>query len=286
MIAWPGFAGFDVPAGGLRAPPLALAGGSLVFLIFVLVLLVAVVFGYYTRRGSGISQTPYRRADGPPESPSELAHDITQDIRNWERGTGGSHGRHRPTAAREPAESEIAQALHEWRHGTSSVRHLDPPVSALDHVYGRADGSTVAIYVDLASAPCRSAWQLLVRLAEQRPMCIAVRHLPLADVHELSLPAAEALEAAGAQGEFFALLDRLARTGLSDRANLLATASRLVADPERLRLEVSNGRYRDKVVEHIHQATASGAHAIPALYTNAAFYDGRLDVDGLTRALR
>jgi Na+:H+ antiporter, NhaA family len=168
----------------------------------------------------------------------------------------------------------------------SSVPHLDPPVSASDHVYGDGPGASVAIYVDLASAPCRSAWQLVVRLAEQQPMRIAVRHLPLADVHELSLPAAEALEAAGAQGEFFALLDLLARTGLSDKANLLATAGRLVADPERLRLEVSNGRHRERVVEHIHQATASGAHAIPAIYVNAAPYDGRLDVDGLTRALR
>jgi Thioredoxin len=285
MISWPGFAGFGVPAGALRAPPLALAGGSLVFVIFVIVLLFAVVFGYYTRRGSGISQTPYRRADGPPESPSELAHDTTQDVRNWERGTGGSHRRHRPPAAREPDEPEVAQALREWRHGTSSVVHLDPPVSAADHVYGDGPGCTVAIYVDLATAPCRSAWQLLTRLAEQRPICIAVRHLPLADVHELSLPAAEALEAAGAQGEFFALLDLLAHTGLSNKANLLATAGRLVADPERLRLEISNGRHRDKVVEHIHQATASGAHAIPAVYINAAPYDGLLDVDGLTSAL-
>ena len=46
----------------------------MVFLIFVLVLLVAVVFGYYTRRGSGISQTPYRRADGPP---SHQANSLT-----------------------------------------------------------------------------------------------------------------------------------------------------------------------------------------------------------------
>ena len=265
---------------------MALAGGSLIFVIFVIVLFFVLVFGYYTRRGSGISQTPYRGEDGPPESPSELGHDVTQDVRNWERGTAGSHGRHRPAADREPVEPEIAEALREWRHGTGVAPHLEPPVGASDHVYGDGPGATVAVYVDLASAPCRSAWQLLVRLAEQQPMRIAVRHLPLADVHELSLPAAEALEAAGAQGEFFALLDRLARTGLSDKANLLATASRMVADPERLRLEVSDGRHREKVAEHIHQATASGAHDIPALYINAAPYDGRLDVDGLTRALR
>jgi Thioredoxin len=286
MIAWPGFAGFDVPVGALRAPPLALAGGSLIFLIFVIVFLLAVVFGYCTRRGSGISQTPYRSEDGPPESPSELAHDVTQDVRNWERGTADSHGRHRPAAAREPAEPEIAEALREWRYGTSSVTHLDPPVSAADHVYGDGPGLTVAIYVDLASAPCRSAWQLLVGLAEQRPMRVAVRHLPLADVHELSLPAAEALEAAGAQGEFFALLDRLARTGLGDQASLLDTASGLVADPERLRLEVRDGSHRATVVEHIRQATSSGVHAIPALFIDAAPYDGLLDVDGLTGALR
>jgi hypothetical protein len=286
MIGWPGFARLEVFAGGLWAPPLALAGGSFIFLGFVLLLLVAVVLGYYTRRGSGISQTPYRRADGPPESPSELGHDITQNIRNWERGTDTGRGRQRPAPDREPMEPEIAQALREWRQATSTVGHLDPPVSAVDHVYGRGPGAVVAIYVDLASAPCRSAWQLLVRLAERRPLCIAVRHLPLADVHELSLPAAEALEAAGAQGQFFALLDRLARTGLTDRANLLATASGLVADPERFRLDISDGRYRDKVVEHIRQATRSGARAIPAVYVNAALYDGRLDVDGLTRALR
>ncbi len=286
MIAWPGFAGFDVLAGALPAPPLALAGGTWIFVIFVIVLFIAVAFGYYTRRGSGISQTPYRGDGGPPESPSELGHDITQDVRNWERGTADSHRRHRPAADHEPAEPEIAQALREWRQETSSASYLDPPISASDHVYGDGPGATVAIYVDLASAPCRSAWQLLVRLAEQQPMRIAVRHLPLADVHELSPLAAEALEAAGAQGEFFALLDRLARTGLSNKANLLATASRVVADPERLRLEVSNGRYREKVVEHIHHATTSGAHAIPALYINAVPYDGLLNVDGLTRALR
>ena len=285
MIACPSMADCDVSVGALRAPPLALAGGSLIFLIFVIVFFFVLVFGYYTRRGSGINQTPYRREDGPPESPSELAHDITQDVRNWERGTAGSHGRHRPTTSREPAEPEIAAALSEWRHRSSPVPHLDPPVSAADHLYGQGPGATVAIYVDLASDPCRSAWQLLAGLVEQRPMRIAVRHLPLADVHELSLPAAEALEAAGAQGQFFALLDELARTGLSDKAHLLATASRLVPDPERLRLEVSDGRHRAHVVEHIHQATASGVHDIPALYIDAAHYDGLLDVDALTRAL-
>jgi protein-disulfide isomerase len=175
--------------------------------------------------------------------------------------------------------------LREWRQGSDSVPLLDPPVSASDHVHGNGPGATITMYVDLASEPCRSAWLLLSRLAAERPLRIVVRHLPLADVHKLSLPAAETLEAAGAQGEFFALLDQLARRGLSDNGHLLDTASRLVSDPERLRLEVGDGRYRGTVAEHIRQATASGARAVPELYLNGGVYDGRLDFDSLTRAL-
>src|SRR5260370_330947 len=62
----------------------ALAGGSLIFLIVIVVLVLAVAFGYYTVRGSGISLTPYRRSGGPPESPPQITPDITQEVRNWD----------------------------------------------------------------------------------------------------------------------------------------------------------------------------------------------------------
>lgn len=87
----------------LQAPPIALAGGSLIFLVFLVVFFV-VAYGYYTVKGSGISMTPYRRDDGPPQSPDSLSHDITQDVRNWERGTAGHHGHRR--AATGESESE------------------------------------------------------------------------------------------------------------------------------------------------------------------------------------
>jgi hypothetical protein len=41
--------------------PLAFAGGSWIFLGFVVVLLLAVVFGYYTYTGSGINTHPSKR---------------------------------------------------------------------------------------------------------------------------------------------------------------------------------------------------------------------------------
>jgi protein-disulfide isomerase len=114
---------------------------------------------------------------------------------------------------------------------------------------------------------------------------VAVRHLPLADVHVLGLPAAEALEAAGAQGMFFELLDRLVSAPVDNEEELLTIAAGCVADPGRLREEVQAGRYRDTIVRHINEATASGAHVVPELYIDGEHYGGELKTDALARAL-
>jgi hypothetical protein len=75
--------------------PVTLAGGSLIFIGFSVVWFFAVSYSYYTRRGSAINQHPYADLDhnSGRETPSELAHDITQDVRNWDRGVAGRHGR-------------------------------------------------------------------------------------------------------------------------------------------------------------------------------------------------
>lgn len=266
--------------------PFALAGGSLIFTGFVVLFFFALVFGYYTRKGSGISQTPYRRPDGPPESPSELAHDTTtQDVRGWVRGTEGHHRQHRPADARQPPEP-VAQALSDWRTASGTRPVLDPPIGSADHVRGLEQSPTLTVYLDVSSEPCRSAYRLLSGFVDTEQIRLAVRQLPLADVHALSLPAAEALEAAAAQGKFFELLDRISDSGVSAEAELLDLATRCVADPERLELEVSDGRHQASVVEQIRQATASGAHTVPAIYIDGAHYDGPIVRDVLDRTLK
>jgi hypothetical protein len=263
----------------------ALAGGTLIFLIFVVVFLVAVVFGYYTVTGSGINLRPYRRDDGPPESPPQVAHDITSDIRNWQRGTAESRGRHRPPATHQPADPLIAAALSEWRASAREPGTLDPPVGPNDHVEGPDGAPTIAMYVDLASAPGRSACGMVDQLAKERPLKIAIRHLPLADVHPLALAAAEALEAAAAQGRFYVALYRLARGGFTDEPGLLALVAALVPDGDRIKAEVRDGRHRARIAEHIHQATASGARMIPEVYLEGSHYHGNIRPEYLRRAV-
>jgi hypothetical protein len=56
----------------------ALAGGAWIFAAFVVVWLLAIVYGYYTRRGSAINQRPYANvySNAPgAKGPSVLSHD-------------------------------------------------------------------------------------------------------------------------------------------------------------------------------------------------------------------
>jgi hypothetical protein len=271
--------------GTLSAPPFALAGGWWIFLIFVIGFLFAVIFGYYTVRGSGINLRPYRRADGPSESPPQVSHDITTDVRNWDRGTEGQHRPSQPaTTTGPPLDPEVAEALNEWR-GSERRPRLDPPIGAGDHVRGPDGSQTITLYLDLAAEPCRSAIGLVEELLQERPGRVAIRHLPLADVHPLALPAAEALEAAAAQGRFFEALDVLAQGGYSNEEELLTRAAQSVPEPERLREDVKDGRFRPTVVQHIRQATASGAHGVPEVFIDGEHYDGTLKRDPLAAAL-
>ena len=77
---------------------ITIAGGAGIFVGFAVVWTLVVAYSYYTRRGSGINQHPYGDIDhnSGRETPSELAHDVTQDIRNWDHGVAGRHRRQPP----------------------------------------------------------------------------------------------------------------------------------------------------------------------------------------------
>jgi hypothetical protein len=71
---------------------IALAGGSLIFLGFMIVMFFGVVIGFYTVRGSGIHETPYERSGSA--APGAKGPGSTSDryererLHNWSRGTG------------------------------------------------------------------------------------------------------------------------------------------------------------------------------------------------------
>jgi hypothetical protein len=67
---------------------MSLAGGAIIFGVFIVLFTLAVIFSYYTRRGSGINQRSYNDVYGNSPGakiPSTLGHDKYSNVSS--RGT-------------------------------------------------------------------------------------------------------------------------------------------------------------------------------------------------------
>lgn len=101
------------------------------------------------------------------------------------------------------------------------------------------------------------------------------RHLPLRHTHPLAQLAAEAAEAAGAQGRFWAMHDRLFAAGDAlTREHLLRYAAELGLDLARFTVELDNHVHEPAVAEDFKRAVAGGIKLPPALFINGVLYEG------------
>ena len=161
--------------------------------------------------------------------------------------------------------------------------------AANDHLRGTRDAGLVVVeYGDFQCPYCGRARPVLAALQERHEGRIALvyRHLPLEHLHPLAGLAAEAAEAAAAQGQFWAMHDALFEHQRQlNAATLPLLAQEIGLDVERFRQEVENRRYRDKVRAHAEDAARVGATGTPAFFINGERYRGESDQESLTQAV-
>jgi protein-disulfide isomerase len=112
------------------------------------------------------------------------------------------------------------------------------------------------------------------------------RHLPLNDVHPDAQLAAEASEAAAAQGKFWDMYDTLLshQDDLSPR-DLLRYAGELGLDVDRFRDELRERQYTSRINEDVSSADESGVSGTPTFFINGRRHYGVYDIDTLTEAV-
>ena len=112
------------------------------------------------------------------------------------------------------------------------------------------------------------------------------RHFPLTNVNPRAETAAEAAEAAGAQGRFWPMHDRLFeyQDALGDE-DLVAHAVALGLDVERFVRELAGGMYAARVREDFISGVRSGVNGTPTFYVNGVRHDGGVDVGSLLAAV-
>jgi protein-disulfide isomerase len=167
---------------------------------------------------------------------------------------------------------------------------LTPALSAEDHMDGpeRAQFELV-MYGDFQCPYCAAAFPIVKRVREQLAdrLLFAYRHFPLHQVHPLAQGAAEAAEAAAAQGAFWPMHDRLYEArGVLERPDLVRYAGELGLDAERMGAELDSGDHAQRVDRDLISAQASGLSGTPGFFTNGLAHEGAFDAGSLIAGLQ
>ena len=161
-----------------------------------------------------------------------------------------------------------------------------PPVTPDDWQLG-LPGAPVSVieYADYQCGPCGEAYRLLKKvLPSYGPDKVlwVHRHLPLRHSHPLAQQAAEAAEAAGAQGNFWDMHDRLfGARGALERAQLVIYAREIGLDVEKFEQDLDSNRFRDAVNEDFKLAVRTRIKVPPALFINRLPYEGPRSVEAI-----
>jgi protein-disulfide isomerase len=166
---------------------------------------------------------------------------------------------------------------------------LSPPLEDRDHVQGTPGAPLeLVMFGDFQCPFCLGAQSVLRRVRERlgERLVFGFRHLPIPERHPLAPLAAEASEAAAAQGSFWEYHDALyaAQPKLS-RETMLAVGRDLGLDAERMAAELDSGAHRERIERDITSADASGATGTPTFFVNGKRHFGAYDASSLVEAL-
>jgi protein-disulfide isomerase len=159
-----------------------------------------------------------------------------------------------------------------------------------DHIRGSGDALvTLVEYGDFECPYCGQAEPTIRELlGEFGPDLRYVwRHLPLNDVHAHAQMAAEASEAAAAEGRFWEYYDSLfGDQGHLNVRDLIVRAERLGLDVERVTKAVREHRYAGRIADDVASADESGVSGTPTFFINGRRHQGPYDIESLTAAVR
>jgi len=159
-----------------------------------------------------------------------------------------------------------------------------------DHIRGPNDAPvTLVEYGDFECPYCGRAEPILRDLVAEfgDELRFVFRDLPLSDVHPRAQLAAEASEAAAAQGRYWEMHDLLFdhQDALTPQ-DLVRYAEELGLDVERFRDELRRRVYAPGIMEDVESADESNVAGTPTFFINGQRHQGAYDEETLAQAVR
>lgn len=162
---------------------------------------------------------------------------------------------------------------------------LTVPVGPQDHVQGpEAAPITLVEYGDFECPHSRRAVSIVEtlqkRLGDQ--VRFVFRHFPLIEKHPHARQAAEAAEAAAAQGKFWEMYRRLFKNPFElEEEDLVFYADELGLDAERFARELQEHVHAGRVKKDVESGVESGVTGTPDFFINGVLHAGDYDFESL-----
>ena|SRR5215469_641901 len=174
--------------------------------------------------------------------------------------------------------------------GAAVETFTSPLVTTEDHAQGPADAPvTVVEYGDYECPYCRGAFRdVQEMLAEYRgKIRFVFRNFPITQLHPHAEQAAEAAEAAAAQGKFWEMYELLLQphAGL-DTDSLMTYAEVLGLDVPRFSEGLSEQRYAARIESDVQEGLRNGVNQTPKFYVNGQRVDGKVPLEHLEELVR
>src|SRR4028119_1674866 len=162
------------------------------------------------------------------------------------------------------------------------------PISEQDNIQGLVSASVALVeYGDYQCPICGEAYQLIKAIQQQvNDLCFVFRHFPQPQIHPYAQRAAEAAQAAAAQGQFWQMHDMLFTHQQALRNDYLVEyANNLGLDIPQFLQDISNQVHINRINQDIESGLHSGVTAAPALFINGIRYTSRWNIEQLMAAI-
>ena len=166
---------------------------------------------------------------------------------------------------------------------------LKVPVTSEDHGQGPESAEvTLVEYGDYECPHCGRAYPIVKRIQNHfgKRLRFVFRNFPLSEMHPHAEGAAEAAEAAGAQGKFWEMHDLLFEN--QDRLGgplYLEFAQELELPIAALRKALEDGTYKPRIRADFSGGVRSGVNGTPTFFIDAHRHDGPFDFQDLVLAI-
>jgi len=174
------------------------------------------------------------------------------------------------------------------RRYNSVMDDLLIPVGSDDHSRGPETAAvTLLEYGDYECPYCGRAFPILKQLRETLgdELRIVYRHFPQNNVHPHASVAAQAAEAAGAQGKFWPMHDLLFEHQ-DELADVMKYAIKLELELYRFEADLSSERFADKIRFDHEGGVRNGVRKTPTFFINGKLYNGPLEYEALLREIK